>query len=87
MDILLTIIAAPLFIIYKAKKWVGVTLFLLCIFISKIFAAAILSGENIVFEPYKLFNQSLEFNVNYQTNAIVRMASYLIGFLATTLCN
>ena len=81
VDILLTLLVAPLFIIYKTKKWVGTALFALVIIISKIFAIAILESDNIVFEPYKLFNQSLEYTVNYQTNAIVRAAAYVMGFM------
>ena len=55
--------------------------------ISKVFALAILESDNIVFEPYKLFNQSLEYTVNYQTNALVRAAPYIMGFMMGLLVN
>lgn len=78
-DILLTILAAPLFIIYRTKRWLGYSLFALTIFISIIVAFAVLESENILFEPYKLFNMAKEFTVNYQTSSLVRMSPYIIG--------
>lgn len=81
VDILLTILAAPLFIVYRTKKWLGYSLFSLTIVISWIVSYAILESQNILFEPYKLFNMAKEFTVNYQTNAIVRVAPYAIGFM------
>lgn len=42
---------------------------------------AILDSQNILYEPYKLFNMHKEFTINYQTNALVRMAPYFIGIL------
>lgn len=41
-DILLTIVAAPLFIVYRTKKWLGYTLFTLAIFISLMFGYGVL---------------------------------------------
>ena len=34
-----------------------------------------------MFEPYKLFNMSKEFTINYETNTLVRMGPYFLGFL------
>lgn len=49
VDILLTIIAAPLFIVYRTKKWLGYSLFSLAMVISLLFAFAVLDSENILF--------------------------------------
>lgn len=81
VDILLTILAAPVFIVYRTKRWLGYTLFSLTVVISWIVSYAILESQNILFEPYKLFNMAKEFTVNYQTNSIVRLAPYAIGFM------
>ena len=42
VDILLTICAAPLYIVYRTKKWLGNILFLICGFISLVFSYGIL---------------------------------------------
>jgi len=44
VDILLTILAAPFFIIYRTKKWIGYSLFTLSMVISIIFAFAVLES-------------------------------------------
>jgi hypothetical protein len=80
-DIFLTLLAAPLFIIYRTRKSLGHALFALVITISIVVGFAVLDSENVVFEPYKIFNQSADFNINYQANAIVRMWPYFLGFL------
>jgi len=49
VDILLTVIAAPLFIVYRTKRWLGYTLFGISVFISMMFAFAVLDSENILF--------------------------------------
>jgi hypothetical protein len=42
VDILLTILAAPLYIVYRTKKWLGSVLFMLCAFISLVLSYGIL---------------------------------------------
>ncbi len=78
---LLTIVSAPLFIIYRTKRWLGYGLFVVGILISIVFSYGILQDMNIVFQPYKLFNMGREYTINYQTNAMVRIAPYTIGII------
>ena len=87
VDILLTIIAAPLFIIYRTKRWLGYALFGTLAVISLLVSYAILDSQSILFEPYKLFNMAKEFTVNYQTNAIVRACPYALGFILGVFVN
>ena len=58
VDILLTILAAPLFIVYRTKRILGYSIFTMDIVISMIASYAILESQNILFEPYKLFNMA-----------------------------
>lgn len=81
VDILLTILAAPLFIVYRTKRILGYSIFTMAIVISMIASYAILESQNILFEPYKLFNMAKEFTVSYQTNTLVRIMPYAIGFM------
>ena len=57
-EILLSILAAPFYIIYKTKKSLGYILFSLIIFTSIIVGYAVLDNQSVVFEPYKIFNKS-----------------------------
>ena len=82
VDILLSIVAAPFFIIYRTKRTIGNVLMGLVVLTSIVVAVAILDSQSIIFEPYKLFNMSKDFTINYQTNAIVRMAPYFLGVMA-----
>lgn len=81
VDILLTILAAPLFIVYRTKRVLGYAIFTLAAVISIIGAYAILDSQNILFEPYKLFNMAKEYTINYQTNTVVRIMPYALGFM------
>lgn len=80
-DIFLTLLAAPFFIIYRTKKSLGYILFGLVMLISIVVGFAVLQSQNVLFEPYKIFNAGAEYNINYQANAIVRMWPYFMGFL------
>ena len=51
VDILLTILAAPLFIVYRTKRILGYSIFTMAIVISMIASYAILESQNILFEP------------------------------------
>lgn len=86
-DIFLTILAAPFFIIYKTKKNLGFALFGLLIITSMFAGYAVLESQSVLFEPYKLFNMSRDFTINYQTNAIVRIWPYFIGFIFGLIIN
>jgi hypothetical protein len=81
VDILLTIIAAPFFIIFRTKRALGYGLFTLIIFTSLIIAYAILKDQGILFEPYKIFNMAQQFTINYQTNSLVRLSPYFLGLM------
>ena len=48
-DILLTLLAAPLFIIYRTKRWLGYTVLGLVVLNSLFVSYAILLSENILF--------------------------------------
>lgn len=80
-EILLSILAAPFYIIYKTKKSLGYILFSLIIFTSIIVAYAVLDNQSVVFEPYKIFNMSSEYSINYQASTIIRMSPFFIGIL------
>ena len=82
VDILLSIVAAPFFIIYRTNRTIGSVLMGMVVLTSAIVSVAILDSQGILFEPYKLFNMSKDFTVNYQTNAIVRMCPYFLGLFA-----
>lgn len=81
VDVLLTILAAPLFIVYRTKKWLGYALLLAAVAASALFSYGLLYSQNVLFEPYKLFNMPKEFTINYQTNTLVRMGAYTLGLL------
>lgn len=55
-DILLSILSAPLIVIFRAKKIIGYSLMVLIIFISVIVGYAILDNQGVLYEPYKIFN-------------------------------
>lgn len=61
-DIFLTLLAAPFFIIYRTKKSLGYILFGLIMLISVVVGFAVLESQNVLFEPYKLFNAGVDFN-------------------------
>lgn len=80
-DLFLTILSAPFIVIYRIKKNIGYTLMGLVCLISMVISFAILSDQSVVFEPIKLFNQSKEFSLNYQTNTFVRGGSFYLGLM------
>lgn len=83
----MTIIAAPVFIIYRSNKKIGSALIILLIFVSIMTGYAILDSSNIIFEPYKLFNMPKDFTINYQANSIVRMCPFFLGILFSLTIN
>jgi len=56
VDLLLSIVAAPFFVIYRSNKMFGKILFAVALIISIVSGVTILQSQSILFEPYKLFN-------------------------------
>lgn len=80
-ELLLYLLAPVFIVIAKSRKWLGYVLLAVMTLISILFSVFLLDHKDISFFPAVLFNNSDEYVLQFQMNALVQSAPFAIGML------